>query len=68
MPVISVLGISVVLGTRYTDDYSRSYYIWLITDIALNILCCLNYLVVVERIEQEQNESKDTYEKVSVLE
>jgi hypothetical protein len=68
MPVISVLGISVVLGTRYTDDHSRSYYIWLIADIALNILCCLNYLVVVERIEQEQNESKDTYEKVSVLE
>jgi len=68
MPILGVIGVCVVLGTRQKLDSSRSYYIWLIADLALNILCCINYLAVVERIDQEQNEAKDTFDKVSVLE
>ena len=68
LPIFGVIGVCIYLGTRYKQDSTRPYYIWLIADLALNIMCCLNYLAVVERIDQEQNEAKDTFDKVSVLE
>jgi hypothetical protein len=68
LPILAIMGEITVLVSSYETDRYKIYFIWMCSDIALSLAVCINYLMAIERIQQEQNESNDTFERVTVLE
>jgi hypothetical protein len=67
-PVLSILGNAAAIGWTYDSSRDRLHYKWLIADMGLNLLACIFYLQYLERIEQEQSETNELFESLSIQE